>query len=115
MTSTPDSKDHVSAIADNPPVVASDQTSLPLSDRTQADNLLLTLLGATASVTGEDFFPAFVKHLATTLGCAHAMITELNDGQLQTRAFWSRNLLQPNLSYDIKNTPCEIVLGMRIK
>lgn len=111
MTSTPDSKDHVSAIADNPPVVASDQTSLPLSDRTQADNLLLTLLGATASVTGEDFFPAFVKHLATTLGCAHAMITELNDGQLQTRAFWSRNLLQPNLSYDIKNTPCEIVLA----
>ncbi|MCE2887170.1 MAG: PAS domain S-box protein [Pseudanabaena sp.] len=111
MTSTPDSKDHVSAIADNPPVVASDQTSLPLSDRTQADNLLLTLVEKTASVAGEDFFPAFVKHLATTLGCAHAMITELKDGQLQTRAFWSRNLLQPNLSYDIKNTPCEIVLA----
>jgi PAS domain S-box-containing protein len=110
MTSTPDSKDNVSAIEHNPPVVP-DRNSLPLGDRRQANNLLLTLVEATASVTGEDFFSAFVQHLATTLGCAHAMITESKDGQLQTRAFWSRNLLQPNVSYDIKNTPCEIVLA----
>ena len=110
MESTPDSKDNVSAISHSSPV-APDQQSLPLSDRRQTDNLLLTLVEATASVTGEDFFTAFVKHLATNLGCAHAMITEVRDGQLQTRAFWSRNLLQPNLSYDIKNTPCEIVLA----
>jgi hypothetical protein len=110
MTSTPDSKDPVSAIAHNPQI-APDQNSVPLSDRGQVDNLLLTLLEATASVTGEKFFPAFVQHLATTLGCTHAMISQLKDRQLQTRAFWSRNLLQPNLSYDIKNTPCEIVLA----
>jgi PAS domain S-box-containing protein len=110
MTSTPDSKDNVSAIAHNPPV-APDQNSLPLGDRGQADNLLLTLVEATASVTGEDFFSAFVQHLATTLGCAHAMITESKDGQLQTRAFWSDNQIQPNLNYAPKDTPCGRVLS----
>jgi PAS domain S-box-containing protein len=82
-----------------------------LFEQTRADGQALhNLVAGTAAVTGEDFFPALVRHLALALGVRHALVTEKAGEQLQALAFWSNGQLQPATSYDITGTPCELAL-----
>ncbi|MEE3716331.1 PAS domain S-box protein [Tumidithrix elongata RA019] len=76
----------------------------------QAETTLQNLIEGTATTTGEDFFPALVKHLTKALNVPYALVSELADDELHTLAFWANDTLQPNFSYAFAKTPCERTL-----
>ncbi|BBD61281.1 multi-sensor signal transduction histidine kinase [Nostoc sp. HK-01] len=81
-----------------------------ITERKQTEIALQSLIESTASTTGQDFFPALVEHISSTLDVRHTLVSELIDEQIHTLGFWSDGKLQPNISYDPTSTPCEIVL-----
>lgn len=82
-----------------------------ISDRKATEAALHNLLAGTATVLGQDFFPALVKHLAEALGVTGAMVTEqIENTTLQTLGIWIDGAFQPNVTYDATSTPCERVL-----
>ncbi len=81
-----------------------------VSDRKQAEFTLQKLISGTAAVTGRDFFPALVQHIAEALNVRYALINELVDGQLHTLGFWANGALQSGISYHPAQTPCEYAL-----
>ncbi|MBD2775602.1 PAS domain S-box protein [Iningainema tapete] len=83
---------------------------IDITKRKQAEIALQSLIESTASTTGRDFFPALVEHISSTLDVRHTLVSELIDGQVHTLGFWSDGQLQPNICYDPKSTPCEILL-----
>jgi PAS domain S-box-containing protein len=83
---------------------------IDITARKQAEIALKSLIEGTASATGEDFFPALVRHIALALDVRHAIVSELVGDRLQTLAFWSDHHLQVNLSDSPARTPCEITL-----
>jgi len=62
---------------------------------------------------GEDFFPAFARHLAEGLGIKYVFVASCVD-EAKTRvrmlAFWKRDRFAPATEYDLVGTPCERVL-----
>ncbi len=85
-------------------------TITDISDRKRAELTLQKIVTGTAAVTGEDFFPALVRHIAEALDVDYAIITELIDDSLQSLGFWANGSLQPSISYMPARTPCEISL-----
>ena len=80
----------------------------------RASELIWTVMGGTALATGADFFPALVRHLASTLGVQHAFVAECTNprkSRVRTLAFWSGQSLADNVEYDLAGTPCEAVIG----
>jgi PAS domain S-box-containing protein len=76
------------------------------------DRTLHTIVEGTAGSTGEQFFHALVKQLASVLGVRYAFIsefTEKND-RVRTLAFWQGEGFRDNFEYDLVGTPCEQVL-----
>jgi PAS domain S-box-containing protein len=78
--------------------------------RQLAEAALQNLIAGTAAVTGQDFFPALVRHLALALNVRYALLAELQAGELSTRAFWADNQLQATFVYEQENTPCQLAL-----
>ncbi|WP_392536040.1 AAA family ATPase [Nostoc sp. C117] len=76
----------------------------------RAETTLQNLVSGTAAVTGEDFFPALVHHIAEALEVPYAIVTQLVDSKLQSLAFWAHGALQPKISYFPARTPCEFAL-----
>ncbi|WP_414569890.1 AAA family ATPase [Nostoc sp. CCY 9925] len=76
----------------------------------RAETTLQNLVTGTAAVTGQDFFPALVHHIAEALHVPYALVTELVEGKLKTLAFWAHGALQPQISYFPAHTPCEFAL-----
>ncbi|MEM8638729.1 MAG: CBS domain-containing protein [Cyanobacteria bacterium P01_G01_bin.54] len=76
------------------------QSQTELAERQQAETALHNLIKGTAAVTGEDFFPALVKHLATALGMRGAMVSSWVDEQFETLGCWVDN-------HDFKPSSCE--------
>ncbi|MBN3960283.1 PAS domain S-box protein [Nostoc sp. NMS8] len=83
---------------------------IDITKRKQAEIALQSLIESTASTTGCDFFPALVEHISSTLDVRNTLVTELIDGQVHTLGLWSDGQLQPNIAYNPKSTPCEILL-----
>ncbi|MFG6098750.1 EAL domain-containing protein [Leptothoe sp. ISB3NOV94-8A] len=81
-----------------------------ISDRKQAERQLQNLIEGTAATTGQDFFPALVRHIASALGVAYAIITELVGEELHALAFWGHGELHTPTSYHPAKTPCELTL-----
>ncbi|WP_016952288.1 ATP-binding protein [Anabaena sp. PCC 7108] len=75
-----------------------------------AETTLQSLVIGTATVTGQDFFPALVCHIAEALHVSYALVTELVNGELKALAFWADGALQPSISYFPARTPCELAL-----
>lgn len=75
--------------------------------------ILQSILEGTAAHTGKSFFRQLVKHLALTLETDAAWITELqNDAMtLKALAFWIDGKFVEDFEYQVKGTPCEVVLG----
>ena len=71
---------------------------------------LQNLVAGTAAVTGDDFFPALVKHIAEALHVKYALVTQLVGDQLRALAFWADGATQPPIMYFPAYTPCEIAL-----
>jgi PAS domain S-box-containing protein len=102
---------HLVGLATSETICAIAIQQAQLFEQTRSDGEALhNLVAGTAAVTGEDFFPALVRHLALALGVRHALVTEKAGEQLHTLAFWSNGQLQPATSYDISGTPCELAL-----
>ncbi len=87
-----------------------------VAEREQAETTLEMIVAGTASVTGNDFFPALAQTLATALNVAHVMICETVDDSLQalrTVAIWSQGQSVENLVYSLTNTPCQVALSQK--
>ena len=85
-------------------------TITDISDRKQTELALQSLVQGTAATTGQDFFPALVKHITKALGIASAFVAENVGDEINILAFWSHDSLQPTLTYPLNNTPCEVIL-----
>ncbi len=88
-----------------------------ITRRKQAEQSLQTLALATASVTGSEFFPQLVRHIAQTLDVSHALVVEVPPGNRlhgRTLAVWSRNQHNNNFDYDLTDTPCANVVGKQV-
>lgn len=85
--------------------------SWDITHRKQAEAQLQNLIAGTAATTGQNFFPAFVEHIAKALDVPYALVSELGDvGLLHVLGFWADNALQPTFTHDPTNTPCEQTL-----
>ena len=81
-----------------------------ISDRKQAERQLQSLIEGTATTTGQDFFPALVRHIAAALEVNYAIVTKLVGNKLQALAFWANGALCTPISYHPAKTPCELTL-----
>jgi formate hydrogenlyase transcriptional activator len=79
-----------------------------ITERRQSEQALQDLVAGTA-VTGEEFFPAYVRHVAAALEVQYAGVAELVNHQgsrLRTLAVWVGGGWAENYEYDVANTPC---------
>ncbi|MEM8717337.1 MAG: PAS domain S-box protein, partial [Cyanobacteria bacterium P01_G01_bin.4] len=79
-------------------------------ERQWSEQALQNLIAGTAATTGQDYFPALVKYMATALNVSHAIVSELVDDNLSTLAFWADGAMQTNMAYHPSQTPCEVTL-----
>jgi PAS domain S-box-containing protein len=84
-----------------------------ITQRKKEEEALHNLVAGTATVTGEEFFPALVRHLAAAVGVRYALVSECADAQgdrVRSLAYWKDNAWQQSFEYDVKDTTCEAVL-----
>lgn len=84
-----------------------------ISERKQEEEALHNLVAGTATVMGEEFFPALVRHLAAAIGVRYALVSECTDeraDRVRSLAYWKDNAWQQSFEYDVKDTTCEAVL-----
>ncbi|MEH2159967.1 MAG: PAS domain S-box protein [Nostoc sp.] len=90
-----------------------------ITERKQAEEAMQALVAGTAAVTGEEFFPVLVRHLANALGVCYVILAERITGdssRARVLSFWAVDKLSETFAeYTLANTPCEVVLqeGMR--
>lgn len=82
-----------------------------LAARQETEAIFKNLVEGTAAVTGDDFFPALVRLMASALGVSTAIVSQLQGDSLHTLACWSNGQLQPNLVYKLAGTPWEITIA----
>ncbi|MDY6804095.1 MAG: PAS domain S-box protein [Cyanobacteriota bacterium] len=81
-----------------------------MAQRRRTEEALQNIVAGTASVTGKDFFPALVRHLAASLRVRYAIVSEFKgEDRLQTLAFWHDDRPGENFDYALADAPCEIV------
>jgi PAS domain S-box-containing protein len=85
-------------------------TSTNISQRKKMETALQNLIESTSAVTGEDFFPALVSHIAKALNVSYAVVTEVEGDQLHTLAIWTTDTLQTDFLYDFAKSPCQRTL-----
>src|SRR5574341_1187693 len=81
--------------------------------RRRAEEALRAVVEGTASVTGNEFFPTLVRHLASALGIRYAFVAECREedkGRARTLAFWKGEGFGENFAYAVAGTPCRKVL-----
>ncbi|NOZ75871.1 MAG: PAS domain S-box protein [FCB group bacterium] len=79
-----------------------------------SDAALRRLAESVSTTPEETFFESLVLELNEVLGCDFAFVGELNaqdPGQIQTIAFVQDGELKPNFIFNMKETPCENVVG----
>jgi PAS domain S-box-containing protein len=89
-------------------------TATGIAEHRRAGELLRAITEGTAAVTGRDFFRSLVRHLARALRVRYAFIAECTDetqNRVRTLAFWTGEDFGDNVTYLIRGTPCEKVIG----
>jgi formate hydrogenlyase transcriptional activator len=83
------------------------------TDTPSDDAALREIVEGVESETGDRFFYALVKHLASALGCEYAFVSELLVDRLRvrTRAVWGRGSFMDNFEVPLVGTPCQAVLN----
>ena len=77
------------------------------------EDFLRSIVEATASVTGADFFRSLVRNLASTLQVRYAFVAECKDEaktRVKTLEFWEGEGFGENFEYEVSGTPCEKVI-----
>jgi len=93
-------------------VVARDVT-----DRRRAVETLRVVTEGTAAVSAGDFFLSLARHLAQALAVRYSFIAECTDEaktQVRTLAFWCGEDFRENVSFPLRETPCEKVVGGQV-
>jgi formate hydrogenlyase transcriptional activator len=81
--------------------------------RKQEENLLRIISEGTAGVTGEDYFRELTKYVTATLDVRYALVSECSNEEktrVRTLAYVDHQQPKENIEYDLKGTPCEIVM-----
>ncbi|MDJ1178464.1 GAF domain-containing protein [Roseofilum sp. BLCC_M91] len=81
-----------------------------IGQRQRTEEILSSIIAGTAAVTGEQFFPALVEHLAIALNVHYVAIGQKIEQNLQTLALWIDGQLQNNIEYPLAATPCQVVI-----
>ena len=82
-----------------------------IAERKLAEQTLQSVVAGTAGVTGQEFFPALVQHLATALDVRNVFVAEMTDtNRLKTLAFWSGDQAAHDVEYEVNDTPCQPVV-----
>ncbi len=83
----------------------------------QTEEILRNVAQGVSAATGEEFFQSLVRYLAQTLEADYAFIGELTGetGQnVTTVAVSVHSEITENFSYQLKDTPCENVVGQSL-
>jgi PAS domain S-box-containing protein len=83
-----------------------------ITERKWAEEAIGALVRGTASVTGEEFFPIFVRHLAGALGVSYAFVIEVrfsDPARLSIMASWEDGRPGMSMEFNATNTPCVFV------
>jgi PAS domain S-box-containing protein len=78
-----------------------------------ADELLLKVSQATSGYVGHDYLRELTKFITFTLGVRYALISECSNAErtkVRTISYVDRGEPLENIEYDLKGTPCEIVM-----
>src|ERR1044071_8062242 len=92
-----------------PEEVAGDESSLR-----HAEETLRSITEGTAAATGGDFFTSLVRHLAKALHTRYSFVAECTDEtrtEVRTLAFWSMDRFAEDITFRVRGTPCEQVIG----
>jgi signal transduction histidine kinase/AmiR/NasT family two-component response regulator len=71
---------------------------------------LKSVLEGTSSETGEGFFRSLVYNLALSLGMKYSFLGLRKGETIETLALWAGGKFEDNIAYNLKDTPCEIVV-----
>ncbi|RKZ35938.1 MAG: hypothetical protein DRQ37_05295, partial [Gammaproteobacteria bacterium] len=84
-----------------------------IGERRRAEDILSNVARGVSAQTGENFFDSLTEYLADTLQADYALVGELTDGgkQVQTVAVLADGKRVDNMSYALKGTPCDQVMG----
>ena len=85
-----------------------------ITDRRRAVQMLRVISEGTAAVTGGDFFRSLVQHLAGALQARYSFVAECTDStktKVQTLAYWQGNDFGADVTFLLRGTPCEKVIG----
>lgn len=83
-----------------------------VAERQRTEEILQALVSGTASVTGQDFFPALVQNLAKALNVKYVIVSQKDHTQeqtLQSLGFWAGNGLGNNFNYEFTGRPCDFI------
>lgn len=78
-----------------------------------SNEMLRIISEGTASVVGGDFFRSLAYHVIASTGIRYAIVTEctnLAKSRVRTLVYIERDQFLDNFEYDLKGTPCEIVM-----
>ena len=84
-----------------------------IRQRKMEEELLRTVSEATSGFVGYDYFRELSKFITITLGVKYSLVTECTDEEktrIRTIAFVEHANPIENIEYDLKGTPCEIVM-----
>lgn len=87
------------------------------ADRALIDRTLHFVAERASRVTGNEFFVELVKYLGEALDVAYAFcdkIDHADDKVVNTLALYAHGKISENISYNLKDTPCENVIGRTI-
>src|ERR671919_252264 len=85
-----------------------------LADADLAQKTLYAVTEGTAAVTGGDFFRSLVRSLAQALHVRYSFVAECTDetkNEVDTLAFWTGDGFGESISFPLRGTPCEKVIG----
>jgi two-component system, sensor histidine kinase and response regulator len=87
-----------------------------ITERQRTEETLQAIVSGTASVTGEDFFPALVQKLAIALNVPYVLVAEKIDNDatpsFRSLAVWAENHLAENFEYGMVGTACGQVVSL---
>src|SRR5258705_598732 len=84
-----------------------------IRQRKMEEELLRTVSEATSGFVGFDYFKELSKFITLTLGVKYSLVTECaneENTRVRTIAFVENATPIENIEYDLKGTPCEIVM-----
>lgn len=85
-----------------------------ISDRKRTDDAIKTIASAVSSTSGDDFYNELVTNIAEMFDADFAFIGLLDQHdamKINTFVFYSHGKIIPNITYDLKGTPCSNVVG----